>query len=369
MTKPALIYIPDISGFTKFVTETEIRHSEHIISELIEVILKSNLFDFNISEIEGDAVLFYRTGEPPKIGDVIELSKQMFLNFHNHLRIIERDNVCQCGACQTVSNLTLKFITHFGNLSEIEIRDFNKIMGSDVILAHRLLKNNVVSREYLLLSEKYLETQSPVHSDSEEWITYKENIEEIDSFGKVNTKYIDFKPLLKFVSPANKLNKSRDFSSPDYSLIINAPIKFVHGNLIDANTKNIWVPGLKPVSDAPDITRINSSHTCVFDNLKIKFVTEDGTVKNNELFYSEKGELDSGFRFTTDYKLEAQGSSTKLLFKMYPAEDSINSGKQNLFQKIKNKFIFRQLKKTVIKSLINFKDYCENFTAERNQSA
>ena len=369
MTKSAIIYIPDISGFTKFVTETEIRHSEHIISELMEVILKSNLLDFKISEIEGDAVLFYKTGAPPKIEEVIELSKQMFLNFHNHLRIIERDNVCQCGACRTASNLTLKFITHFGNLSEIEIRDFNKIMGSDVILAHRLLKNNVVSREYLLLTEKYLETQNPVHSDSEEWITYKENIEEIDSFGKVNTKYIDFKPLLKYVSPANKLNKSRDFSSPDYSLIINAPIKFVHRNLIDANTKNIWVPGLKTVRDAPGITRINSSHTCVFDNLKIKFVTEDGTVKNNELFYSEKGELDSGFRFRTDYKLEAQGSSTKLLFKIYPAGDSINSGKQNLFQKIKNKFIFRQLKKTVIKSLINFKDYCENFTRERNQSA
>ena len=244
MTKSAIIYIPDISGFTKFVTETEIRHSEHIISELMEVILKSNLLDFKISEIEGDAVLFYRTGAPPKIEEVIELSKQMFLNFHNHLRIIERDNVCQCGACQTVSNLTLKFITHFGNLSEVEIRDFNKIMGSDVILAHRLLKNKVDSREYLLLSQKYLETQSSVSNDSEEWITYKENIEEIDSFGKVNTKYIDFKPLLKFVSPANKLNKSRDFTSPDYSLIIKSPINFVHRSLIDVTTKNEWVPGL-----------------------------------------------------------------------------------------------------------------------------
>jgi len=368
MTKSALIYIPDISGFTKFVTETEIRHSEHIISELIEVILKSNLLDFNISEIEGDAVLFYKTGEPPKIGDVIELSKQMFLNFHNHLRIIERDNVCQCGACQTVSNLTLKFITHFGNLSEVEIRNFNKIMGGDVILAHRLLKNNVDSREYLLLSENYLETQSSVPNDIEEWITYKEHMEEIDSFGKVNTKYIDFKPLLQFISPVSRLNKNRDFSPPDYSLIINAPINFVHRNLIDANTKNKWVLGLKTIMDAPDITRINSSHTCIFDNLKIKFVTDESTAKSNELFYSERGELDSGLKFTTDYKLEALGSSTKLLFKIYTAEDSSNSGKQNFFVKIKNKFLFRQLRKSVIKSLDNFKDYCENLTSERNQS-
>ncbi len=368
MTKSAIIYIPDISGFTKFVTKTEIKHSEHIISELMEVILKSNLLDFNISEIEGDAVLFYKTGEPPKIGDVIELSKQMFLNFHNHLKVIERDNICQCGACQTASDLTLKFITHFGDLSEVEIRNFNKIMGGDVILAHRLLKNNVDSREYLLLSEKYLETQKSF-PDNEGWITYKENVEDIDSFGKVNTKYIDFKPLLKFISPVNKLNKSKDFSSPDYSLNINAPIKLVHGNLIDANTKSKWVPGLKAVLDAPGITRINSSHTCVFDNIKIKFAAKDSAVKNNELFYSEKGELDSGLKFTTDYKLEALGSSTKLLFKIYHAENSINSGKQNIFLRIKNKFLFGKLKKSIIKSLNNFKNYCENLSSERNQSA
>ena len=35
--KNALIFIPDISGFTKFVNDTDIEHSQHIIEELIEV--------------------------------------------------------------------------------------------------------------------------------------------------------------------------------------------------------------------------------------------------------------------------------------------------------------------------------------------
>ncbi len=36
----ALIFTPDISGFTRFVNETEIQHSQHIIEKLLEVILK-----------------------------------------------------------------------------------------------------------------------------------------------------------------------------------------------------------------------------------------------------------------------------------------------------------------------------------------
>lgn len=32
-SEQTLLFIPDISGFTKFVNETEISHSEHIITE------------------------------------------------------------------------------------------------------------------------------------------------------------------------------------------------------------------------------------------------------------------------------------------------------------------------------------------------
>ena len=35
MENSAFIFIPDISGFTKFITQTEIKHSNHIISELV----------------------------------------------------------------------------------------------------------------------------------------------------------------------------------------------------------------------------------------------------------------------------------------------------------------------------------------------
>src|SRR5437667_12444000 len=77
----------------------------------------------------------------------------MFSNFHRRLMVIERDTVCQCRACQTASNLTLKFIAHAGYLKEITVAHFVKATGVDMIVANRLLKNNVDSNEYLLMTD------------------------------------------------------------------------------------------------------------------------------------------------------------------------------------------------------------------------
>ena len=94
-----LIYLPDISGFTDFVNKTEIDHSKHIISELLEVIINSDNLDLNISEIEGDAILFFKEKVPGVVA-LVEQCKNTFLNFHNHLRRYETERICRCGACE-----------------------------------------------------------------------------------------------------------------------------------------------------------------------------------------------------------------------------------------------------------------------------
>ena len=199
MENLALLYIPDISGFTKFVTQTEIDHSKGIISDLIGVIIDSNTLELKVSEIEGDSVLFYVIGKPPSMGEIINQSKRMFIDFHVNLKVMERDFDCQCGACTTVSILTLKFITHYGVCSEVAIQNFTKLIGSDVILAHRLLKNNVPDREYILFSEKYLESQQSKLTIQEDWIKIKPHIEVFENFGEINTRYIPLTPLRKLV--------------------------------------------------------------------------------------------------------------------------------------------------------------------------
>jgi hypothetical protein len=73
----------------------------------------------------------------------------MFENFHKQLKIIERDTVCPCGACQTASDLSLKCIVHYGTIKEIKVAHFTKATGLDMVIAHRLLKNQIGVPEYI----------------------------------------------------------------------------------------------------------------------------------------------------------------------------------------------------------------------------
>ena len=84
MAEQAIILIPDISGFTQFTKATEIDHAAHIISELLELLVESNETNLVLAEIEGDAVLFYRIGEPLQREQLIQQCLSMFSNFHNN---------------------------------------------------------------------------------------------------------------------------------------------------------------------------------------------------------------------------------------------------------------------------------------------
>ena len=369
MESEALIFIPDISGYTKFITETEAKHSKHIIVELLEVIIGANNLGMQISEIEGDAVLYYRKGDPPKIDELILQAKKMFLAFHTQIKIIQRDNVCQCGACRTAINLTLKFVSHYGMLEEVTIQNFMKIMGRDVILAHRLLKNTINSNEYLLITNDYLNTQDIVNSRLESWISFKKHIENFSNFKDVKVQYILLEEAKKELPDISRSIKSSfDYTTPDSSMFIDAPLLVVHELLTDHDAKLNYIPGLNEIKDKSPVNRVNTSHTCVFDDLEIHFVTISNEVKEKEISYVEEGEASVGIAFISDYKLKEEGKGTRLTLKIFSGKLTGNySFFKKLFSKIMSKVVLFKLRKTSIKSQQLFKTYCEKIALERSR--
>ena len=151
-----LFFIPDLGGFTKFVAETEIQHSQHIIKELLEALVDANTLGMKVSEFEGDAVLFYRNGAPPSLDQLVQQARKMYLDFHTLLKKFEYARVCQCGACSGVSRLALKMVAHFGSAGTMQVKNHLKFIGKDIIIAHRLLKNSVTVPEYLLITQATL---------------------------------------------------------------------------------------------------------------------------------------------------------------------------------------------------------------------
>ena len=153
ITKPALLFVPDISGFTQFVQATEIAHSRHIIEELLEKLIDANEIGLQISEVEGDAILFYRFGEPPTADEFFQQVQKMFVALHSHLRLYETQRICHCGACVSAPDLTVKIVAHYGHITESHIREHVKLFGADVIAVHRLLKNDIPHHEYALFTQ------------------------------------------------------------------------------------------------------------------------------------------------------------------------------------------------------------------------
>ncbi len=55
----AFFFMQDISGFIKFITETEIKHNTQLIKQLLGIIVDANNLNLELQKIDGDAVFFF----------------------------------------------------------------------------------------------------------------------------------------------------------------------------------------------------------------------------------------------------------------------------------------------------------------------
>lgn len=153
-TLSGTIVLADISGYTAFVSGTEHEHSREILAELIERIARSFGGRLRVDQVEGDALCCTSERTGVEVGDWL---RETFAAFHRHLRDMRTATTCPCQACQLIAGLGLKFILHRGTYSRQTIAGVVQLHGADVNLAHRLLKNTVPLREYLLATAAALE--------------------------------------------------------------------------------------------------------------------------------------------------------------------------------------------------------------------
>ena len=194
---PGLILIPDISGFTEYLLSSNLQHSQIKIGQLLETILDSNILHLSVSELEGDAVLFYSFHDHSTLTDVIEQCKTMYMHFHQKLNDFSKEDQCQCGNCRMLQKLGLKFIIHYGTIGSLMVNGFCKLYGADVILAHRLLKNNINANEYILFTKPFLNVyQKRKQNDPVNKYLAINSADEFEGFGRISYSYIPMKNII-----------------------------------------------------------------------------------------------------------------------------------------------------------------------------
>jgi hypothetical protein len=163
------LVLADISGYTAFVTATELEHGPPIIATLLEEVIGRISPPLDVVEVEGDAVFALGpdgTVAPP--ATLLDVLRSGFAGFRARQIELEADDSCSCRACCGVSGLRLKIIGHHGPFLRQTIGGRAQVAGPEVILAHRLLKNGVGrTDDYALFTRPALDSMGvdPTHAE------------------------------------------------------------------------------------------------------------------------------------------------------------------------------------------------------------
>jgi len=230
------IAIADISGYTAFVADTEIEHSREILAELLEVTSRELERHLRLSRVQGDALVC--VGEED---EVIPCLEDAFLSFHRRVRAMVAATTCPCNACRSVPNLTLKFVAQHGTYSTVSVRGTVDLVGSDVNIAFRLLKNHVPSHEYILATNSVLERLPALAR--ERFVPISEDYD----LGHVEAGYRDLHDLRE--RAYQQLTQRVTPRDADFTLTatLDAPPADVYAELVKPST-------MQRVAGAPNIT-------------------------------------------------------------------------------------------------------------------
>ena len=155
--EPACLLIADISGYTSYLAGTELDHAQDILADLMTTVIGALKPTFRLAKLEGDAAFAFVIAERLDGSQLLDTVERVYFAFRRRLRDIAQATACECDACLLMPRLDLKIVVHHGSVIRHRIAGREELVGSDVIVAHRFLKNHVVDRlgiaAYALFSE------------------------------------------------------------------------------------------------------------------------------------------------------------------------------------------------------------------------
>jgi hypothetical protein len=153
--------IADISGYTGYLADVELNHAQDILADLIGTVVTALRPSFRLAKLEGDAAFTYMSAEIVDGSMLLDTIERCYFGFRRRRRDVRQATSCECNACAQILDLDLKFVVHHGTAVHQKVAGRQELLGSDVIIAHRLLKNEVVDKlgihAYALISQKCID--------------------------------------------------------------------------------------------------------------------------------------------------------------------------------------------------------------------
>jgi len=144
MTQQGFLIISDITGYSKYVNESELEHARDSLTALLNLLIKHTQSPLVLSKLEGDAVFSYAPAGGFLQGQsLLYMIETTYASFRKALELMVLNTTCPCNACRNLPNLDLKFFVHYGAYMTQKLGNFTELVGNDVNLVHRLAKNQI----------------------------------------------------------------------------------------------------------------------------------------------------------------------------------------------------------------------------------
>ena len=182
----AVLVIADIGGYTHFMNwnRMHLAHAQLTVAALLESVIDAGK-GLKLAKLEGDAAFFWAPGGDAKVlvCDRLSRMRQSFLTQRERMK---KAALCDCASCAQLDSLSLKFVAHQGEVAEQRVKRNVELAGVDVILVHRMLKNQVPVLEYVLMTDAVAQClDEPVRQ------LCKPLTHDFEGIGQTPTHYID----------------------------------------------------------------------------------------------------------------------------------------------------------------------------------
>jgi hypothetical protein len=201
MVDQALLMIADIGGYTQYMRlhRMSLAHSQEITGRLLDAMVRA-VPGLELVEVEGDAAFLYapvaNSARSP-VAEVAQFALSMHQAFHSQQDRMVALDMCSCPGCVEAGRLHVKFVAHVGEVALQTIGRHTQLVGVDVIAVHRMLKNSVPIREYVLMTEPIYAQSPPPFRDA-----VSEVEDNLEGLGRTTLYYVDLQPLALPPSPA-----------------------------------------------------------------------------------------------------------------------------------------------------------------------
>lgn len=262
-TENGYLVLADISGFTSFLSTTELEHAHDILNDLLQVVVDCLVPPFTLLTVEGDAVFACAREDKIDRGEfLLELFEMTYTAFRDRIETIHRHTTCQCKACSSIPGLDLKFIAHYGTYVARRLAGSFTVLGSDVNLVHRLLKNHVSEatgwHAYSLLTDPAMSRLGVSPTEM------REIPEEYEHLGTTATYCIDMIPRYREIVEGRHTILPREEAMINATIDLPAPPPVVWDWLNDPiKRERWWWAQIHPVSRPGDRNGMGAVNHCV----------------------------------------------------------------------------------------------------------